>query len=219
MKKNLKLIIFDLDGTLVDAYKAVSRSLNYAFKKIGLPPVDDDIIKRSVGWGDRNLIQRFVPLSLTAKALSIYRRHHKKALKKGTKFLPGAKKILFGLKKRKYKLAIASNRPTLFTKIILKHLQADHLFDIILCADKVKHPKPAGDILSAILKKFKILPGETLYVGDMTIDVETAKNAGVKSVIVLTGSSQREEIVPLKPFKIIDRLADLSSFLEKIYVC
>ena len=213
---SLKLIIFDLDGTLVDAYRPVALSLNYAFKKVGLSSVEDEVIKRSVGWGDRNLIQRFVPRFLTAKVLAIYRQHHKKALKDGVKFLPCAKKILFGLKKRNYKLAIASNRPTLFTRIILKHLQIEHLFDVILCADKVKHPKPSGDILRAILKRLKIVPAEALYVGDMTIDAQTAQNAGIKSIIVLTGSSKRKEVVPLKPFKIIDRLEGLPLVLEKV---
>lgn len=209
----IKLIIFDLDGTLVDAYKPVAASLNYALESVGLSALDSGQIKRSVGWGDRNLVRRFVPAAKLETTLSIYRRHHRQALKKGTKFLPGAKKILFKLKKQGYKLAIASNRPSLFVSVILKHLKVDHLFDYCLCGDQVKAAKPAPEMLKKILKRFFLEASEAVYVGDMTIDVETAHRAKVKSVAVLTGSSRRDEIAHLKPFKTIRRLEALFSIL------
>ena len=203
-----EIIIFDLDGTLVDAYKAVASSLNFALKKTGFPAVDPAAIKRGVGWGDKNLIRRFVPLEYLDEALLIYRRHHKKALKTA-KFLPGAKRVLGSLKKRGFRLAIASNRPALFTKIILKNLKIAPLFDVVLCADKVNRPKPAPDILREILKKFSVNPGAALYIGDMTIDVQTGKKAGVRTIAVLTGSSTRKEIAALKPFKIVNNIREI----------
>lgn len=205
----VKLIIFDLDGTLVDAYQAVASSLNYVLKCVGLSPLNSEQIKRSVGWGDRNLVRRFVPASKLETTLSVYRKHHRQALKKGTKFLPGVKKILFQLKKQGYRLAIASNRPSFFVRIILKYLNVNQLFDYVLCGDQVKAPKPAPEMLKKILKRFSLKPSRALYVGDMTIDVETAHLAKVKSVIVLTGSSRRNEITPLRPFKIIRRMEGL----------
>lgn len=212
-KEAIKLIIFDLDGTLVDAYKAVASSLNYALKCVGLSPLNSGQIKRSVGWGDKNLVRRFVPARQLETTLSIYRKHHRQALKKGTKFLPGAKKILFQLKKQGYRLAIASNRPSPFVRIILKHLNVDHVFDYVLGGDQVKAPKPAPEMLKKILKRFSLKPSQALYVGDMTIDAETAYRAKVKNIIVLTGSSRRSEIIPLGPFKIIKRLEVLPSIL------
>jgi len=210
----IELIIFDLDGTLVDAYKAVASSLNYALESVAVAALTDEQIKRSVGWGDRNLVRRFVPVAKLEKTLSVYRKHHRKALKKGTKFLPGAKKVLFELKKQGYRLAIASNRPSPFVRIILKYLNVDCLFDYVLGGDQVKSPKPAPEMLKRILKRFSLKPAQALYVGDMTIDVETAHRAGVKSVAVLTGSSRLDEIAPLKPFKTIRRLEALFSVLK-----
>ena len=155
-----KMIIFDLDGTLVDAYKAVSSSVNFTLRKVGCPLVDDETIKRKVGWGDKNLLLNFVPMQGIDRALSIYRRHHAQALKQGTKFLPGARKVIRKLKKH-YALAIASNRPTKFTRIILKYLGALTDFKFIVCGDKVKHPKPAPDILHHILKRAAFVPSFT----------------------------------------------------------
>ena len=197
MSFKTKLVIFDLDGTLVDAYKAVSSSLNFSLNKAGLPPLSDETIKRSVGWGDRNLVSRFVPAGKVDAVLKIYRRHHKLALKTGTKFLPHARQILLNLKKRKYKLAVASNRPTVYTRIILKSLKAIGWFDCILCADRVRRGKPAPDLLRGILKKSNIAAGEAAYVGDMTIDVQAGRRANIKTVAVLTGSCKRSEIAPL----------------------
>lgn len=215
-KRRIKLIIFDLDGTLVNAYQAVAQSLNYSLKKFGYSTIDHDTIKKSVGWGDKDLISRFVSLEDLSRVLSVYRRCHVKSLKGGTKFLPGAKRILMVLKKKKYQMAIASNRPTRFTQIILNYLKINPFFACVLCADKVKNPKPAGDILKGILKKLSFKPLEALYVGDMTIDVKAGHKAKVKTIAIVTGSSTRREIVPLRPYRIIHRIAAVEKIVESI---
>src|SRR5206468_4299493 len=139
-------------GTLVNAYRAVYRSINFALGEFGFPPVSAHVIKRSVGWGDRHLIEGFVGKEKAPAVLKLYRRHHKDSLTTGVKFLPGAKTLLNDLKRNGYRLAIASNRPTKFTKIILKILGIDRCFDCVLCGDQVKRPKPYPDMLWQILK-------------------------------------------------------------------
>lgn len=216
--KTIQLVIFDLDGTLVDAYQAVADSVNHMMTEIGRAPVDDATIKRTVGWGLRHLVETFVGRDDLGRALSIYRQHHARALKSGTKWLPGARELVETLKSRGYKLAIASNRPTRFTHIILKHLKADRTFDHVLCADKVERPKPAGEMLETILSRCSLSPDEALYVGDMTIDVETGRDAGMRTIAVLTGSSTRGEVASLKPFTIIDRVLEMTRILDELEV-
>jgi len=216
MGNEIKLVIFDLDGTLVDAYKAVARSLNYTLSQMHLDPIDDHTIKRTVGWGDRHLVGTFVDDGDIDKALSIFRQHHSRSLKGGTSFLPGAKQLLDELDNKGYSLAIASNRPTRFTHIILKLLGIQGIFDYVLCGDKVPNPKPAADILLAILRKFDLRPQQALYVGDMAIDVETGNKAGVRTVAVLTGSSTAEEVSGLRPYKIIHNVMEVSGIVQEI---
>ena len=214
--RQIKLIIFDLDGTLVNAYAAVASSINFTLKKMGFPVRDSYTIRRAVGWGDLRLLKSFVDPECLDQAINIYRKHHALALKKWTRFLPGAHDLIVNLKKRKYKLAIASNRPTRFTLIILRSLGIRKYFDYVLCADKLKAGKPHPEILFKILQKLNCKRSEALYIGDMTIDVQTARRARVKVVAVLTGSSTRQEIEVLHPWQIRKRISPLPALIQQL---
>ena len=209
----VKLLIFDLDGTLVDAYPAVTESINHALAAMGYPTLTAAEVKRSVGWGERILIAQHVGEDDIDKTLSIFRQHHRAALKTGVRFLPGAKEVLKGLRGEGLQLAIATNRPTRFTHIILKALNALDYFDCVLCGDKVDNPKPAGDMISQILSRFDRGPEEAVYVGDMAIDVQAGHAAGVRTIAVTTGSHQREDIEPHAPLAVIDHLREMAAVL------
>ncbi|OGX07951.1 MAG: hypothetical protein A2Z88_04740 [Omnitrophica WOR_2 bacterium GWA2_47_8] len=212
----LKVIIFDLDGTIVDAYWPIFKSFNHVMRELGLPLKEDSIVRRSVGWGEKVLFKPFVGERDLDKALKIYRRHHIRALKSGVKFLPGAKAVLEFLAKRNYILTVASNRPTYSTRIIARRLKMEKYFKYIICADKIKKFKPHPGLLQNILKKFSVSPSQALYVGDMALDVQTGRRAKVKTVAVLTGSSTRKEISRDKPFKIIRNVSHLSGIILKL---
>jgi len=209
-----KLIIFDLDGTLVDAYKAIEESFNYTMRKLGYPIKDSLTIKRAVGWGDENLLKPFVTDKDLKKALDIYRRNHKKTLIKFSYLYPKVIEVLRALKDKGIKLAIASNRPTIFTEIILKKLKIDKYFDFVLCADKIKSIKPNPEILEKIMERLSVSPKDTIYVGDMNIDILAGKNAKVKTIAVLGGSAERKELKRLKPYKIISEISKILKIIE-----
>lgn len=215
MSRTIKLVIFDLDGTLVDAYPAIVESFNFTMRKMKLPLVDKQTIKRAVGWGDANLLKPFTGEKILKKALAVYRKHHAVSLGRKTRFLPGTKRLLVRLKKNGYKLALASNRPTKFSHIILEHLGIKEYFDYILCGDKVKKAKPYPDIIRQILRKLALKPNEALYIGDMTVDILAGKRAGVQTVAVTTGSNTAKELKILRPDYILENLSRLNRILEK----
>jgi len=211
--RDIKLIIFDLDGTLVDAYPAIISSFNYTMQKLNYPAKDGSTIRRAVGWGDENLLMPFIKEKDASCALSIYRKHHKLALLKESRLFPKVDKVLVYLKNKGYMLAVASNRPSRFSWILIRHLKLKRYFDYVLCADKLKHIKPHPEIINRIIQRFALRPKQTLYVGDMTIDAQAGRRAKVETIIVTTGSSTKSEIKRERPCRIIDRISELLKIL------
>jgi len=206
---NKKLYIFDLDGTLADAYHAIEKSLNFTLKKIGLPTVSYLEAKRKVGRGDRIFMETFFPKESIKRALKIYRAHHKEAVLTHTRLKPNAKKILHTLRHRGKITAIASNRPSYFTNLILKALGISKYFNLVLCADQLKCNKPNPRILNTIVKKFALKKQDAVFVGDMDIDLKTAKRAKIDFVFIRGGSTPLSAIRKHKDIRIINSLKEI----------
>ena len=211
--KNIKLIIFDLDGTLVDAYAAIGKSFNYLMRRLGLKPQSLEVIRHLVGRGDINLFKPYLPPGDLKPALILYRAHHKYSLLKHSHLYPQARFLLRRLKARGYKLAVASNRPSEFSHILLKHLKINSFFDYVLCADQSRHGKPHPEMLNRIVKRFGLKKSQALYVGDMVIDAQAGRRARIDTIIVTGGSSSKSEIKKERPFKIISAIGRLLGLL------
>ncbi len=212
--RNIKLAIFDLDGTLVDAFPAIADSINHMMKEMGYPPVSLRTVKRSVGWGVDSLVKNFVPAEKAARALAIFRKHHDARLRSNIRLLPGVKTLLPFLKAQGCVLAIASNRPTPFCHIILKALKIDQYFDHVICGDAVKRAKPYPDMAKAILRASRRQAAHAIFVGDMSVDIECGRAAGVFTVAVPTGSCTRAEIKAAKPDIFIERISQVRGFFR-----
>mgnify|MGYP001564941814 CR=1 FL=1 len=211
-----KLFIFDLDGTLVNAYPAIISSFNFTMSKLGYRPKKEAVIKRAVGWGDENLLKPFVLEKDLGKALQIYRSHHVRSLEKRIRLMRHALELLLCLKKKGAKLAIASNRPTKYTLLILRILGLAKVFNKVLCADKLKFGKPNPLILNKIVKQFNIPKEEVLYIGDMAIDVATGRRACIDTAAVATGSSSFRELKEARPTYLFRDLRALRQACERI---
>jgi len=215
---NIKLVMFDLDGTLLDAYLAIEKALNAVRAKFNLEALSLAEVKRAVGKGDKSLMEDYFSDDIAIEALTLYRQMHRDTLLKYAKLLPHAKEILSYLKERDYFLALGTNRPAIFTRLIIEHLDIDRFFDYIICGDELDAFKPKPDMILEAMKKFDLKPEEVVYVGDMVIDVETANNAGVRSIALTTGSSSREELIIRNPFAIIGSLGQLKDFFKLLNI-
>jgi phosphoglycolate phosphatase len=207
--QHIKLIIFDLDGTLLDAYAAIASSFNYVMRKLGLKSQSISTLRRLVGWGDVNLLKPYVRQGDLKYALSLYRSHHKYSLLKHSHLYPYARSLLQRLKEKGYKLAVASNRPSKFSRILLRHLDIGIFFDAVLCADQVRYGKPHPEMLNKIVKRFALKKSQVLYVGDMVIDAQAGRRAKINTIIVTSGSSSKFDIKKEQPFRIISAISRL----------
>jgi len=211
----IKLIIFDLDGTLVNAYDAVALALNKVLQDLNIPQVDDLTIQRSVGWGEGHLLGCFVPDARLDEAVALYRNYHKELLPDNVRFLPSAKELVEGLKKKQFTLAVATNRPIWSTTIILETLNIKDEFALILSGENVEKQKPEPDVILEVVNRLSYKKEEALYVGDMTVDAKAGRAAGIKTVIVTTGSSTEEEIAQENPSKIVSDVYKVIEFIEE----
>jgi phosphoglycolate phosphatase len=218
-----KIFIFDLDGTLVDAYPAIVKSFNDCMRAHGYPSRASAVIRKAVGWGDRKLLEPFVPAARLPHVLACYRKRHAVDLESGARWMPYARQLLHYLRKKEVRTAIASNRPTRFTRIILRSLGARGMFDKVLCADRLcaesgsascrRYFKPHPLILRRVLKALGGRRADAVYVGDMAIDIQTGRRAGISTVAVATGSSSLQELRRQRPDYLF---SDLGAFKRSL---
>ena len=214
MKKNKHLFIFDLDGTLVNAYEAIMDSLNFVRKQLDYSDVSLSVVKRSIGQGDILFIKHFFKPKDVEQALSLYRKHHKLALKHSISLMPFAGYLLKQLKKNHKLVAVVSNRPTQFTNIILNHLKIKKYIDFCLCSDKAKRIKPYPEMLLRTLEKFNSPVSSAVYIGDMAIDLVAAKRAHMEGIFVKGGSGILKEAKTYKGVKIVSSLREVLNIYE-----
>jgi phosphoglycolate phosphatase len=205
-----RAVVFDFDGTLIDSYGAIAASVNHVRALHGLPPLGETEVRKHVGRGPEHLIKHTVGDRDIPADLQRYREHHPSVMRSLTHLLPGASEALRAVRDAGLQTAICSNKPRPFTEAILKSLAIDGLIDAVVGPEDAPRPKPAPDMLIAVMQRLRVRPDQTLYMGDMTVDIETARSAGVAVWVVPTGSSTRQELKHAGPDRILDNLDELA---------
>jgi phosphoglycolate phosphatase len=210
MHADPRAVLFDFDGTLADSYAAIAASVNHVRAAHGLPPLDEAEVTRHVGRGPVYLLEHTVPGGDVAADLALYRSHHPGVMYGLTRLLPGAANAVAVLKERGRLVGVCSNKPRVFTAQLLEHLRLGGLIDVVLGPEDVVRPKPAPDMLLAALERLRVSAGEALYVGDMVVDIETARAAGVCVWVVPTGSEERLRLEQARPDRLLRDLTELA---------
>jgi phosphoglycolate phosphatase len=207
-----RAVLFDFDGTLGDSYPAITASVNHVRAGHGLPPLPESEVRPHVGRGPAHLLEYTVG-SAAPEDVAQYRAHHPSVMFSGTRLMPGVAETLAALHRCGKLLAVCSNKPVAFTRELLHHFGLLPFLAAALGPEDVAHPKPAPDMLLAALARLGIPAEEALYVGDMVVDIQTARDAGVRVWVVPTGSEERSALVAARPDRILDGLSDLVGLL------
>jgi phosphoglycolate phosphatase len=212
MATTVRAVLFDFDGTLIDSYAAITASVNHVRAIHGLPPLPEEEVRRHVGRGPAYLLEHTVPGADMAADWPRYRAHHPSVMESGTRLLPGAAEVLAALRRDGRKVGVCSNKPRLFTVKLLAHLGLS--VDLVLGPEDVARPKPAPDMLLAALQRLALPADEVRYVGDMVVDIQTARDAGVQVWVVPTGSDERATLEAAHPDRLLHDLHEVIELLR-----
>ena len=213
-----KLVIFDLDGTLLDTIADLAESANYALKQLGYPTHDVETIRTYVGNGINKLLERALPLhEQTEENVMRMRSHfvpyydiHNADL--STPY-PGIVSLLEDLQAKGILIAVASNKYQKATVKLVKQYFPNIDFIEILGQREGINVKPDPSIVFDILQKANLSKENVLYVGDSGVDMQTAINAEVDALGVTWGFRPRAELESFQPMGLIDKAEDLLEFI------
>lgn len=188
------LVIFDLDGTLLDTVPDIHDCVLKTLKIMGLPPIDISQTKMAIGPDHKTFAKVAMQQSSSEKVVdffTIFRPLYIKNCAVKTKPFPGIVELLEELSDTK--LAIATNKMLSQSKNILEQLNLLDKFDLVVGPELVKYPKPAPDMVLYCVEELGVSPVKTLLIGDTDNDILSAKTAGVKSCLAHWGYSTHQE--------------------------
>lgn len=192
------LVIFDLDGTILNTLEDLRDSLNYALDRMGFPERSLEEVRNFVGNGIRKLIERALPQGGDDKTveemLVLHRDYYQVHCADKTRPYDGISEMLAKLKQREIQLAVLSNKPDYAVKILCdKYFPG--IFDKAYGFREGIERKPSPEAVFALLEEFGVPREKAVYVGDSEVDVQTAKNAGLDMMIVEWGFRDREFLI------------------------
>ena len=189
----MHLIMFDMDGTLIDSGNAITNTINYVREKLGLENLEKNYILEKVNDPNINSAEFFYGTKeFTAQQTKLFGDYYNEHCLTDLEMYDGVLDLINSLKKD-FTLAVATNANSVYAKKMLEHVGLGSQFSSVLGYDSVSKPKPHPEMLNKILSNHDILKENAQLIGDSHKDVMAAKNAGVDSILVNWGFSNHEE--------------------------
>jgi phosphoglycolate phosphatase len=217
-----ELIVFDLDGTLVDSAPDIAHSIDAMLISLELPPRGLDQIRRYLGNGAERLVKRALTgemwqepePSLYKEALTRFLELYGESNGQHTRVYPGVREALQRLRVAGMRLCGLTNKKRRFTEPLLKAMGLDNFFELWVCGDDLDRQKPDPEPLLHVMRRLDVSADATWMVGDSATDVATARAAGVKILAVSYGYNHGSDIREAKPDGIVDSLLQICTILQ-----
>ncbi len=194
------LVIFDLDGTLVNSAADLIAAVHHMSGLLGFPQLSDKEIISYVGDGTDKLVERVLGPAFPVRrdeALRLFLEYYEAHLLDHSTLYPGVSEILDFLKDRKK--AVITNKREYLTRKITDGLGITQYFEAIMGMGSTPFAKPDARLVQPLLERFDLDPSRVLMVGDGVTDVKLAQNAGIKSCAILSGFTPSDILLALKP--------------------
>lgn len=213
----LRLVLFDLDGTLVDTAPDIADAVNRVLAERALPAMPDSWIRNRIGRGTRELLRQAFDTATRlagtgsrpapgAALVEEFARHYATRVGRLGRLYEGAGPALEVLRDTGVKLALLTNKEHRFASMVLEAHGLDGAFDLEICGDTLPARKPNAVVVRHALGATSVPAGQALLVGDSAIDVQTARNAGIRVWAVSYGYNGGRPIEQSKPDRILESL-------------
>lgn len=222
--QDIELLIFDLDGTLVDSAPDLALSINAMLEQLGRDTFDEQTIRHWVGNGAEVLIKRAlsgaseiapgISDELYLKAREAFMAYYTEHLCVASKLYPGVAEALEALQSESRPMAIVTNKPGCFTQPLLEELGIAHYFSLVLSGDSLPKKKPDPLPLLHTAEHFSVAPERILMIGDSKNDILAAKAAGCQALGLTYGYNYGEDIALSQPEAVSSDLRELAQWLE-----
>lgn len=211
-----RLILYDLDGTLVDTREDIARAVNHMRAEMGESPLPQKQIEGCVGTGLHALIRSCLGSDderRIQKASKIYRDFYAAHMLDASRLYPGAEEALRYFSPRPQ--AVLTNKPDPFSREILEALGVAHYFFEIVAGDSGYSKKPDPAAVFALMEKSGANPGEVLFVGDSLVDLETGRRAGIRTVLLTHGFTGADQLKSSRPDALAGDFYELIALAKK----
>ena len=191
----VRAILFDLDGTLIDQFQAIHSAFSEVIKQMGFPSPSFDEVKKAVGGASEMTMAKLIGSQYAKEAVHRLRPIFEKEMFNGLIALPGALEILKYCKDNKIKTAVLTNKHGPHARMVCDHLGFSPYLEYILGANDTEWKKPDRHLTQLALNKIGHDRDNTIYVGDSPYDYKTAENAGMRCLLVSTGTHGEKDLL------------------------
>ncbi|GAB4249413.1 MAG: HAD family hydrolase [Acidobacteriota bacterium] len=209
--RELDALLFDFDGTLVDASAAIVRSFQAAFRRRGLAVPDEAAVRRLIGYPLRDAFAHLAPEGEVESLVEVYRAEFWQRSRDGARLLPGARELLKAAAPVAF-VGVVSSRSHRGVLDLLDYFRLRETVHVIVAADDVSEPKPSPAPLLAALDRLGVAPVRAAMIGDTPLDTAAGATAGVLSVGVTTGSYSAAELAEAGADLVVTDLRELHAY-------
>jgi phosphoglycolate phosphatase len=208
-----RFVVFDLDGTLIDGYEAIGDALSFAMERLGVAPLPPARVRAMVGHGLEHLLAEAVGRERAEEGVRLFRERYPEVAVEKSHLVPDARTVVETLDALGHPMAVASNKPPRFSRMILEAKGLAPRFRSIGGPDAETPAKPDPTMLRRLMRLAEAEPEETVVVGDMEVDAAFGRAGGCRVVLVPGGSRSREELAGADADAFLERLGELPGWL------